>query len=82
MMGLVRIAGLGPRLGGWHIEVDPPGRTLCGLELPVDHVERAVLLSGVGCPHCQDAIAAAAAGVTRNAPGTNDDDGDGQQPLF
>ena len=38
VIGLVRIAGLGPRLGGWHIEVDPPGRTLCGLELPLEHV--------------------------------------------
>ena len=54
MIGLVRIAGL----GGWHIEADPAGTTLCGLELPLESVERAVLVSGVGCPHCQDAIAA------------------------
>ena len=80
MIGLVRIAGL----GGLHIEVDPAGTTLCGLELPLESVERAVLVSGVGCPHCQDAIAAA--GVTDNSPRTNDedDDGDGdrQPPLF
>ena len=42
----------------------------------VAFLERGVLLSGVGCPQCQDAVAAAAAGLPNEAPETNDDEED------
>ena len=62
---------------------DPRGRSSPGLPamVTVAFLERGVLLSGVGCPQCQDAVAAA--GLPNEAPETNDEDeDDGQQSLL
>ena len=60
---------------------DPRGRSSPGLPamVTVAFLERGVLLSGVGCPQCQDAVAAAAAGLPNEAPETNDEDEDDGQ---